>query len=49
MKKTILLIVLFFRIMPIVKHGKFSLSNVTSVYTNDYGGEDIESNDPIVQ
>jgi hypothetical protein len=46
MKKLIFLIVLFFGIMPIVKHGKLTLNGVTSVYADDYGGEDIDSNDP---
>jgi hypothetical protein len=46
MKKLIFLIVLFFGIIPIVKHGKLTLNGVTSVYADDYGGEDIDSNDP---
>jgi hypothetical protein len=46
MKKLILLIVLILGIIPVMKHGRFALSDVASVYADDYGNEDTDSGDP---
>jgi hypothetical protein len=46
MRKFILLIALLLGIMPVLKHGKLSLSTVTSAYADDFGNEVTDSGDP---
>jgi hypothetical protein len=46
MKKSILFIILFFGILPLMHKGKLSLINTAAVYADSYAQEDCDPNDP---